>query len=107
MQLYVWSCETAFLLHLLLGLLSALSPLLCVCVSVFVCVSLFSISPSLDISVHAEVSVLSFSILILPYFSRLLISLIYSPSPDIYSHPSFLLAPWRKMRRTTSMLFYL
>ena len=37
-QLEVWSCGIAFLLHLLLGLLSALSPPLCECVSVFICV---------------------------------------------------------------------
>lgn len=77
----------------------------CMCQCLHLCISLFFLTISWYLSACG--SLCFFSILILPYFSRLLMSLIYSPSPDIFSHPSFLLEPWRKTRRANSMLFYL
>ena len=73
----------------------------CMCLFLHHRISLFYLSVSLDVSVHAELCVffsflLFFSILILPSFSSLLTSLICSPSPGVSSQPTLLLEPWRK-----------
>lgn len=91
-----WCGPVAFLLRLLLDLLSALFLLLCVWVCVFITVSLSFTSPSLWLSRCMQKCpsfFFSFSIWTLSCFSSLLISPVYSLSPGILSHPLFCLSP--------------
>ena len=109
MQMYVWSCWVAFSTFYSRCPLCSLSTSVCMCSRLHLYISLIYLLIYLflhlfDVSVHVDLSVFFFSfsflfsILTLSWFSSLLISLICSPSPGFFSHPSLLLQLWRTIR---------